>query len=642
MRLRVTSVCSLVLAVWGITCAKEAFAAAEVPSVKRALSFRPVQKQVEYAIPKPEEYGKCQVKVERQGKSSGWVVLGPNGEILRRYVDTNADNIVDQWKYYNHGLEVYRDVDSNFNNKVDQSRWLNTGGSRWGLDTNEDGRIDTWKILSPEEATLAAIAAMSSNDERALQLLLISQSDVRKLGIKPEIAKQLLSALASPGKKMQAALSGSKLINRQTRWMRFDGSTPSIIPADEGKANGDLNVYENVMAFVETNGKTGLVQIGELVRVGECWKLTQIPKPLEGNSVEVTMGGTLMQLASPGGAVIAANAGGTGSAESQKLLKELQQLDESSPTPAAGTAVLARYNSRRADLLGKLVKMSKTKDERTQWTRQMVDGIAAAVQTGVYPEGVGRLKSIERQVRQAEPKSETVPYITYRRMLAMYSVDLQKATNAQRQKVQDRWLKELEEFAKTYPKSEDAAEAILQLAISQEFVGKTKPAEGWYRKLTASHPASRAAVRAAGALRRLDLENKPFRFSGPALKGGTIDASNFRGRVLLVLFWSTWCKPCTEDLPQIRALYQKHHGKGFEILGINLDTTAQPVQGFLTEHKVSWPQIHQPGGLDSEPARTFGIISLPTMFLVDSSGKVVSHGLSVDDLKTRLPKLLKK
>ena len=108
-----------------------------------------------------------------------------------------------------------------------------------------------------------------------------------------------------------------------------------------------------------------------------------------------------------------------------------------------------------------------------------------------------------------------------------------------------------------------------------------------------------------------------------------------------MIFWSTWCKPCTEDLPQIRALRDKYSANGFEILGINLDTTLEPVDGYMSENKVVWPQAYEPGGLESKPALQFGIISLPTMFLVGPDGKVISRSTSVDDLKAKLPELFK-
>ena len=74
--------------------------------------------------------------------------------------DTNGDNLVDQWSYFRDGIEVYRDIDANFNGKADQYRWLGTAGTRWGLDKNEDGKIDTWKNISAEEVTAELVAAM--------------------------------------------------------------------------------------------------------------------------------------------------------------------------------------------------------------------------------------------------------------------------------------------------------------------------------------------------------------------------------------------------------------------------------------------------------------------------------------------------
>ena len=148
--------------------------AAPTPAVKETMAFLPKQKDVEYETPKPDEYAKCKVELERKGKASGWIVLGPAGQILRKFLDTDGDNKLDQWRYYNHGIEVYRDIDTNDNEKVDQSRWLNLGGSRWGIDQNEDGRIDTWKILSAAEASKEAIRAMVAGDDSALQSVFIN------------------------------------------------------------------------------------------------------------------------------------------------------------------------------------------------------------------------------------------------------------------------------------------------------------------------------------------------------------------------------------------------------------------------------------------------------------------------------------
>jgi peroxiredoxin len=236
-----------------------------------------------------------------------------------------------------------------------------------------------------------------------------------------------------------------------------------------------------------------------------------------------------------------------------------------------------------------------------------------------------------------------VPYVLYRRLLSEYSTKMRTATdNAGQQKVQEWWPTALEKFTKTHPKAEDTPDALLQLAIAQEFAGKAKDAQRWYVALVDQHQDSGAAARAKGAIRRLGMKGKPFEFSAANLKGGTVNAKQFRRKVLFVVFWATWSKGHSEELPQLQALYKKYRGQRFEILGINLDDDPQAVRKFVSEHRISWPQVHQPGGMASEPAITFGIIAPSTNFLVGTDGKVMHQNVTVKELKTLVPKLLKK
>ncbi len=204
--------------------------AAEPPSASVALSFKPRQKAVEVDNPAKADIEACTVKVERRGKVSGWVVLGPQGQIFRRFLDSDGDNVVDQWRYYLNGIEVYRDLDSNANNKIDQSRWVNAGGTRWGLDPDEDGRIDSWKMISAEEATRVAVEAMAAGDLAALGTILLSSEDLKSLGINEELSKQLLDSVANPTEQVRKATSGSKILTPETKWMRFDSSSPGLDP----------------------------------------------------------------------------------------------------------------------------------------------------------------------------------------------------------------------------------------------------------------------------------------------------------------------------------------------------------------------------------------------------------------------------
>ena len=82
----------------------------------------------------PEDAAKCTIKAEKRKGQTGWIIRDADGKILREFVDTNGDNIVDRWSYYKDGVEVYRDIDTKFTGKANEFRWLNTAGIRWGVD----------------------------------------------------------------------------------------------------------------------------------------------------------------------------------------------------------------------------------------------------------------------------------------------------------------------------------------------------------------------------------------------------------------------------------------------------------------------------------------------------------------------------
>lgn len=628
------------IAVAAFSLAAPAFTA-DAPAPDLALSFKPAQKGIEIDTPEKADFGKCTVKVERgAGKSSGWVVLGPQGQILRRFIDTNGDNVVDQWRYYQNGLEVYRDLDTNANNKIDQSRWMNLGGTRWGLDANEDGKIDAWKVLSAEEASRVAVEAMVAGDADVLASVLVTGDDLKGLGINEELTKQVLESVAKPAEQAKAAAKESKLLAKGTNWLRFDSSSPGLIPADEGKAGKDLLVYENAMAIVDAGGgQAGLIAIGEMVRVGDVWKLTQVPKPIEGNAVQINPGGILMQppAVAPGGAPEGI------SPKMREYLEALQKLDGDAPKPSDGAEAFGRYNAQRAKILRGLVDASTTPEDREMWTRQFADSVSAAVQMGIYPEGLKDLESLERQLAEDKADVALRGYVTYRRLIADYNQRARSADAEGRADVQKWWLGQLNAFVTNFGSTPDAAEALLQLALAEEFNANLDEAGKWYERIAKEHADLPQGQLAVGALRRLGLKGKPFALTGTALGGKKkLSADDYRGKLLLVLFWSTGCVPCEQDLPLLQALYKEYKDQGFEILGVNLDPTAEPVGPYVTSHKIDWPQIHEPGGQESPPARQYGVVLQPTMIVVGKDGKVISRGTSVEDLKAALPELLKK
>lgn len=622
--------------------------AAEGPTAEFVFAkFLPRQKDVEIETPKPADYAKCVVKADKLGKGSAWVVTGPSGQVLRKFVDTNNDETVDQWRYYNNGIEVYREIDSNFNEQPDQFRWLNTGGSRWGVDSNEDRKIDEWRFLSAEETSRVAINALISGDADALRLVLITSEDLSKLKVEASVREKLLANVSDAPQKLREVLSKTKSLTARARWMRFDvaSAMPSAIPADDGKAGSDLILYENAMAIVETEGAPPknnlLVQIGELVKVGDLWKLTQIPLPIEGNQVQLTAGVLMQPNTSDAGET---NSGSGNSASSDPrvtaLVKQLQELDVKSPKANAVSADFVAFNSQRSRLLKQLVAATKG-SEQENWFRQLIDGLTSSVQSGTYNEGLQELKTLELQVKQQRANSPLAAYIAYRRMLAEYSVSVQDAkTSVLQAKIQENWIKELQNFVEEFPKAEDTPDAMMQLATGLEFAGKGADARKWFKELSETHAKSIQGKKATGAITRLDAKDKPLQLDFAGLEGGRVNLRNYRGKTTLIVYWATWCKPCFEDLPKLRAMYQQYRSQGFEVIGINLDNQATGVKAYLQQNNMTWPQIHEPGGLESPPSLAYGVISLPTMFLVDKDGIVHSRPASMEDVKTALPEML--
>jgi peroxiredoxin len=175
-----------------------------------------------------------------------------------------------------------------------------------------------------------------------------------------------------------------------------------------------------------------------------------------------------------------------------------------------------------------------------------------------------------------------------------------------------------------------------------EFAGKVEKATKRYQRLVDDFAETPAGVRGKGALRRLELVGKPLALAGPSLAGGTLDVKQFKGKLVVVVFWDTVNEVCKEDLTPLKALYDSYHSDGFEILGVNSDPVKTAVGPYLMQHGVKWPQIHEPGGQEKGLGIDFGIMVVPTMFIVDRDGKVLNRNATIADIKAILAEKLAK
>ena len=134
---------------------------------------------------------------------------------------------------------------------------------------------------------------------------------------------------------------------------------------------------------------------------------------------------------------------------------------------------------------------------------------------------------------------------------------------------------------------------------------------------------------------------KAIGLKGPALQGGTVDLADFKGRVVLVHYWSTEAPSCKADHQELLDIYAKYGGRKFDVVSVNLDDKKDTAVAYLSQQKLPWKTIFQPGGLfDSPLATEMGIIQLPQMILIDEKGQVVSTNVLTAELTAELKKLI--
>src|SRR4051794_41039325 len=213
------------------------------PTPDQILSFRPKQEGVLIGTPTAQEASACKVELVKAVKGSGWMLRDPRGLPLRKFMDSNGDNKIDVWSYYKDGVEVYREIDTNYNQRPDQYRWLGVNGTKWGVDDNEDGKIDAWKVISAEEVSQEIVQAIATNDFARLQTLMITDAEIKALELPADLASRIREMQKQAPARFQATVAKA-VFNDKTHWVHLETSVPQCLLGEANGMKNDLIRYK--------------------------------------------------------------------------------------------------------------------------------------------------------------------------------------------------------------------------------------------------------------------------------------------------------------------------------------------------------------------------------------------------------------
>ncbi|MGA2541583.1 MAG: TlpA disulfide reductase family protein [Verrucomicrobiota bacterium] len=126
------------------------------------------------------------------------------------------------------------------------------------------------------------------------------------------------------------------------------------------------------------------------------------------------------------------------------------------------------------------------------------------------------------------------------------------------------------------------------------------------------------------------------------LDGKPMSVAAYKGKVVMIDFWATWCGPCVGEVPNVAAVYQKYHDKGFEIIGVSLDRDGDKDKliSFTKDHNMPWRQYFDGKFWQNDLAVKYGIQSIPATFLLDTSGKIIAKNVRGEALEPAVKKAL--
>lgn len=139
---------------------------------------------------------------------------------------------------------------------------------------------------------------------------------------------------------------------------------------------------------------------------------------------------------------------------------------------------------------------------------------------------------------------------------------------------------------------------------------------------------------------QLNAGGKAPEISLPNTKDSIVNLSSFKGKVVLVDFWASWCGPCRAANPFVVKLYKKYKNRGFEVFGVSIDSKKSAWLKAIKQDKIKYTQVNDADAWNSRIAELYKVYQIPTSFLLDKTGKIIAVDLEGKALEDKIIQLI--
>jgi len=266
-----------------------------------------------------------------------------------------------------------------------------------------------------------------------------------------------------------------------------------------------------------------------------------------------------------------------------------------------------------------------------------IDSLNKAVVTGsVTEDQVQALAASIKPINDSNQALSTEYRAAYDVMDTVKMNELRPQLMANSDKVEEINL----EFVRTNTSSFHAPVLLRSMAYSMD----ADEIDGYLKAFTPEVAASKIATELAERvviMKTVAVGQKAPDFTLNDPDGNPVSLySKVGAKVLLVDFWAAWCGPCRAENPNVVAVYQEFHEKGFDVFGVSLDRTKEDWVKAIADDKLTWTHVSDLQYWSSAAAKQYAVNSIPASFLLDENGVIIARNLRGEDLKNKVKEVL--